>query len=40
MGFLSSSCSFHCREDESWPAYTSGIYEVDLPEWAYHQAAK
>lgn len=30
----------HCREDDSWPAYTTGIYEVDLPEWAYHQAVK
>lgn len=30
----------HCEEDGEWPSYTSGIYEVDLPEWAYYQAAK
>lgn len=30
----------HCREADEWPAYTTGIYEVDLPEWAYYQAQK
>lgn len=30
----------HCQEDDEWPAYTTGIYEVDLPEWAYYQASK
>ncbi len=30
----------HCEEDDEWPAYTTGIYEVDLPEWAYYQASK
>lgn len=30
----------HCQEDDEWPTYTSGIYEVDLPEWAYYQASK
>lgn len=27
-----------CTKNKEWPCYTKGIYELDLPEWAYKKA--